>query len=114
MITTKRIYDDYREDDGYRILVDRLWPRGVSKEKAHLDMWMKEIAPSADLRKWFDHDPKKWEEFKKRYEVELTDSKEYMAQLRQLQSHHKKITLLYGARDTQHNEAVVLAELLTK
>jgi len=91
-----------------------LWPRGVSKEKAHLDLWLKEIAPSNELRKWFGHDPKKWEEFKKRYKGEIQDKKEVLDQLKTLKKKHKTITLVYGAKDTEHNEAVVLAMLLDK
>ncbi len=112
MITLKRIYEPYRKDDGYRVLVDRLWPRGVSKEKAHLDLWLKEIAPSNTLRKWFGHDPEKWEEFKKRYKKELEDKKEFINQLKLLKKKHKTVTLLYGAKDKEHNEAAVLADLL--
>lgn len=112
MIKLKRIYEPYSESDGYRILVDRLWPRGVSKEKAHLDLWLKEIAPSTELRKWFGHDPKKWEEFGKRYKKELKDKIELIQQLKDLEKKHKQVTLLYGARDTEDNEAVVLSTLL--
>ena len=111
MIKIKRIYDSYDTDDGYRILVDRLWPRGVSKENAHLDLWLKEIAPSTELRKWFNHDLAKWEEFKKRYKKELDNKKEILIQLQDLEKKHKQITLLYGARDTEHNEAVILGQI---
>lgn len=111
MLKTKRIYEEYKKDDGFRILVDRLWPRGVSKEKAHLDLWLKEIAPSTNLRKWFGHDPKKWQEFKDKYREELKNKKELIKQLKTLEQKHKLVTLLYGAKDTEHNEAVILAEL---
>ena len=113
MIQLKRVYELYSKGDGYRILVDRLWPRGVSKEKAHLDLWLKEVAPTDSLRKWFGHDPKKWKEFEKRYKEELVSNKELVAQLKELEKQHKQITLLYGARDTEHNEAVVLYDLLS-
>lgn len=112
MIKVKRIYESYDKKDGYRVLVDRLWPRGISKEKAHLDLWLKEIAPSTELRKWFGHDPKKWNEFEKRYKKELDDKKELITQIKELENEHKQVTLLYGARDTEHNEAVVLLKVL--
>lgn len=112
MIKVKRIYESYDKKDGYRVLVDRLWPRGISKEKAHWDLWLKEIAPSTELRKWFGHDPKKWNEFEKRYKKELDDKKELIAQIKELENEHKQVTLLYGARDTEHNEAVVLLKVL--
>lgn len=108
----KRVYDEYDKSDGFRILVDRLWPRGVSKENAHLDLWLKDIAPSNDLRKWFGHDPKKWEEFKERYKDEIRDKKEILNQLKSLMEEHETITLVYGAKDTEYNEAVVLKNLL--
>ena len=110
-IATKRIYEDPANNDGYRVLVDRLWPRGVSKEKAKLDEWMKEIAPTDELRKWFDHDPDKFDEFKKRYKKELEDKSDLIEQLVE-KSEEKKVTLLYGAKDEQNNQAVVLKELL--
>lgn len=112
MITTKRIYDLYDKKDGYRVLVDRLWPRGVTKEKAHLNLWLKEIAPSTGLRKWFSHDTNKWNEFEKRYKQELQDKKELIRQIQNLEQKHKRITLLYGARDAEHNEALVLCHML--
>lgn len=114
MIKLKRIYEPYSKDDGYRVLVDRLWPRGESKEKAHLDLWLKEIAPSTELRKWFGHDPNKWEEFEKRYKKELESKPELFKQLKALLNKHKQVTLLYGARDIEHNDAVVLVKLLEK
>lgn len=115
-IKLKRIYEDAAESDGKRILVDRLWPRGVSKEKAKLDEWMKEIAPSSDLRKWFDHDPDKYEEFKKKYRKELQDGdqKANYDKLKEIQKKNSKITLLFGAKDEEHNQAQVLKEMLTK
>ncbi|MDT7827452.1 DUF488 domain-containing protein [Pricia sp. S334] len=110
-IKTKRIYDDPAKNDGHRILVDRVWPRGVSKEDAELDDWPKEIAPSDELRKWFDHDPDKFEEFAKKYRKELKDHKEELDKIRK-KAKDKTVTLLYGAKDTENNQAVVLQELL--
>jgi Uncharacterized conserved protein len=105
----KRVYDEPSEADGTRILIDRLWPRGVSKAK--VDLWLKAIAPSTLLRQWFGHDPGKWEEFKKRYEDELNYNSEAVAQLR---AHLAQgtVTLVYGAKDQEHNDAVVLQEYL--
>ncbi len=114
MIKLKRIYEKYNKDDGYRILVDRLWPRGISKERAKLDLWFKDIAPSTDLRKWFNHDIPKWSEFKKKYRAELKVNKVNVDFLKQVVQKKKIITLLYGAKDEIHNEAVVLEELLNK
>lgn len=113
MIKLKRAYDPPDEQDGFRVLVDRLWPRGVSKEEAHLDLWMKEIAPSTDLRKWFDHDPKKWDEFRRRYERELADKEDDLALLRE-KARDGVLTLVYGAKDTEHNQAVVLEGYLKR
>ena len=110
MIKLKRIYEPYDKKDGYRILVDRLWPRGVSKEKAHLDAWLKDIAPSTELRKWFNHDPKKWADFKKKYQAELKKNKEAVLMLKQAKKKHSTITLLYGAKDEIYNEAVVIKD----
>ena len=110
MIKLKRIYEPYNKKDGYRVLVDRLWPRGVSKEKAHLDVWLKDIAPSTELRKWFNHDPKKWADFKKKYQGELKKNKEAVLTLKQVKKKHPTITLLYGAKDEIHNEAVVIKD----
>ena len=111
MIKLKRIYEPYNKNDGYRVLVDRLWPRGVSKEKAHLDVWLKDIAPSTELRKWFNHDPKKWADFKKKYQAELKKNKEVVLMLKQAKKKHSTITLFYGAKDEMHNEAVVIKDL---
>jgi len=107
----KRVYEEPGEDDGKRILVDRLWPRGLTKQKARVDLWLKEVAPSNELRKWFAHDPSKWPEFKRRYIAELKTVGAPLALLRQ-QLSQGKVTLLYGARDEEHNEAVVLLEML--
>jgi uncharacterized protein YeaO (DUF488 family) len=110
-IQTKRIYNDASINDGYRVLVDRVWPRGVSKEQAKLDDWMKEIAPSTDLRKWFGHESEKFEEFKNRYKEELENNEDLVNQL-VTKSEKKKVTLLYGAKDEEHNQAVVLESVL--
>jgi uncharacterized protein YeaO (DUF488 family) len=112
-LALKRVYEDPSEEDGTRILVDRLWPRGLTKEKARVDLWLKEVAPSTELRKWFAHDPAKWPEFKARYKAELKRNAPQLALLKQavIRGH---ITLLYGAKDTEHNEAVVLQELLSR
>jgi uncharacterized protein YeaO (DUF488 family) len=107
----KRVYDEPSETDGKRILIDRLWPRGVSKANAKVDLWLKAIAPSTPLRQWFGHDPGKWEEFKKRYKDELDHNSEAVAQLRALMA-KEKVTLVYGAKDQEHNDAVVLQEYL--
>jgi uncharacterized protein YeaO (DUF488 family) len=107
-VTVKRIYEPPSPADGRRILVDRLWPRGVSKAKAQLDAWMKQVAPSPELRRWFDHQPERWPEFRRRYIDELKSNKELGA-LRDIAA-AEPVTLLYAARDTAHNEAVVLAE----
>lgn len=109
-ISIRRVYDPAQKDEGKRILVDRLWPRGISKEAAHIDLWLKEVAPSTELRKWFSHDPEKWEEFKKRYSLELAGNPA-MAELRDL-AKKGPICLLYGARDHDHNQAIVLADTL--
>ncbi|SDE47565.1 Uncharacterized conserved protein YeaO, DUF488 family [Pricia antarctica] len=110
-IKTKRIYEDPSDDDGYRILVDRIWPRGVSKEDAKLDDWNKNIAPSDKLRKWFDHDPDKFDEFAKKYRKELDDKKEDLTAIRK-KAEKQKVTVLFGAKDTEHNQAVVLQKVL--
>jgi uncharacterized protein YeaO (DUF488 family) len=110
-IQLKRVYEAPSKEDGTRILVDRLWPRGLTKEKACVDLWLKEIAPSTELRKWFDHDPAKWAEFKARYKFELKNNAQQLALLKK-EAAKGKTTLLYGAKDEQHNEAVVLLQLL--
>jgi uncharacterized protein YeaO (DUF488 family) len=112
-IKLKRVYEDPSKEDGTRILVDRLWPRGLTKEKAHVDLWLKEIAPSNELRKWFAHDPAKWPEFKARYKAELKHNAAQLALLKQAVT-RGPATLLYAARDTEHNEAVVLHDLLSR
>jgi uncharacterized protein YeaO (DUF488 family) len=110
-IKLKRVYEEPEKLDGTRILVDRLWPRGLTKEKAHIDLWLKEVAPSTELRKWFAHDPAKWPEFKTRYLAELKHNQEQVEVLKQAIA-KGPATLLYGAKDQQHNEAVVLQNLL--
>ena len=112
-IQIKRVYDPPRKADGKRILVDRLWPRGLSKEDAAVDVWLKEIAPSNELRKWFGHDPAKWPEFEKRYLAELQHDQNSLSQLKDI-AHQDTITLLYGAKDEEHNQAVVLQKLLER
>jgi uncharacterized protein YeaO (DUF488 family) len=107
----KRAYEPAAPEDGRRVLVDRLWPRGVSKDKAAIDLWLKEIAPSTALRQWFGHDPARWEEFQHRYRAELDANGEVVTQLRDV-IRAGKTTLVYGAKDEAHNDAVVLAEYL--
>ena len=111
MLQLKRVYEPAARADGRRILVDRLWPRGLSKERAALDEWMKEIAPSAELRRWFAHDPDKWPEFRKRYRQELRTRADLVREIATRAS-RGRVTLVYGARDEAHNEAVVLAEVV--
>lgn len=113
MIKIKRVYENYEKADGFRVLVDRLWPRGVSKENAHVDLWLKEIAPSNDLRKWFNHDSEKWEEFKKRYRKELDKNKKAIEELKKIIDENKIVTLVYSAKDELHNQAVVLCEYIS-
>lgn len=110
-IAIKRIYDAPSKNDGLRILVDRLWPRGVKKEDAAIDEWSKELAPSAGLRKWFNHDPEKWVGFQERYKEELKQNPALEAFVKR-HSGVRKITLLFGARDEEHNQAAVLREVL--
>jgi uncharacterized protein YeaO (DUF488 family) len=112
MFRVKRIYLPAESADGYRVLVDRLWPRGVSKEKARVDLWLKEIAPSDGLRKWFAHDAKRWREFQKRYRGELKKESAAVAQVKQLQKEHGTVTLLYSAHDEEHNQALALEAYL--
>ena len=111
-IAIKRAYDEPTQEDGTRILVDRLWPRGLSKEQAHIDVWLKEIAPSDELRKWFAHDPEKFAEFRSRYKAELVSGEgiDALGRLYEL-ARQGPITLLYAAHDTEHNNAVVLRDL---
>jgi uncharacterized protein YeaO (DUF488 family) len=110
-IQTKRVYEEADADDGFRVLVDRVWPRGLKKEQVAADLWLKDIAPSTDLRKWFGHDPAKWDEFRERYFSELDDEQEAVAQLLD-KAAEGRLTLLYSARDAEHNQAVALREYL--
>lgn len=111
MIKLKRVYEAPSKDDGLRVLVERLWPRGFTKERALVDLWLKDVAPSTELRKWFGHDPKKWDQFCKRYQAELKQKKDAVNLLKQ-KSKEGTITLVYAARDEEHNSAVVLKEIL--
>jgi uncharacterized protein YeaO (DUF488 family) len=110
-LMVKRVYEPPAPDDGQRVLVDRIWPRGVRKDDAALTLWLKDIAPSDELRQWFGHEPSRWAEFQKRYRVELDGNEEVVAQLHALLG-DGKVTLLYGARDEVHNNAVALAAYL--
>lgn len=110
-IKLKRAYEPPASDDGIRILIDRLWPRGVKKANAAIDEWMKEIAPSTELRKWFGHDPERWPEFRRRYNSEVRQHAEQFNRLRNL-AQHGRITLVFSAHDEAHNDAVVLKDLL--
>jgi uncharacterized protein YeaO (DUF488 family) len=110
-IKIKRVYEEATRDDGKRILVDRLWPRGLTKARAKVDLWLREIAPSTGLRRWFGHEPSKWAEFKKRYSAELERNNDQLSLL-QREVTAGKVTLVYGAKDQEHNGAVVLREFL--
>ena len=110
MIKIKRAYQQPEEKDGFRILVDRLWPRGISKENAKVDMWLKDIAPSNELRKWFGHDYDKWYEFQKRYIEELKNKNQLINQIKELEKEYNTLTLVYGAKDEEHNNAVILRD----
>ena len=109
----KRAYEPAARVDGYRILVDRLWPRGLAKKKEAIDQWMKAIAPSAELRRWFGHDPDRWSEFRRRYERELRANDDLVREIAALAS-RRRVTLVYGARDELHNDAVVLAAVVRR
>lgn len=110
-VKIKRIYEKASADDGYRVLIDRLWPRGVKKNEAHIDVWQKEIAPSHELRKWFQHDPSKWKEFKRRYYLELETQTELVKAL-STRATSETVTIVFAARDEQHSNAQALKELL--
>ena len=110
-IRVKRIYEPPESADGDRLLVDRLWPRGVSRESTSLDAWMREVAPSSELRRWFGHDASRWQEFKRRYAVELGTRQDLVAEILSL-ARDRPVTLIYSARDPDHNQAVALAEYL--
>ena len=111
VIRVKRIYQPASAEDGVRVLVDRMWPRGLSKERARVDHWFREVSPSAPLRKWFRHDPAKWDEFKRRYFEELDQAADAVARLRGL-ANGQTVTLLYAAKDEEHNNAVALRQYL--
>lgn len=110
-VVVKRVYEEPDRLDGFRVLVDRVWPRGVSKDAAHLDEWLKEVAPTAELRAWFGHDPARFDDFAARYRKELA-ANPAVESLRAIIRSQRKVTLLYGARDTDHNQAVVLRDYL--
>ncbi len=110
-LAIKRVYEAPDKKDGFRILVDRIWPRGMKKEKAKIDLWLKSVAPTTALRKWFGHDPKKWKEFKERYREELEENTDSVKQIKE-QLKKGKVTLVYGAKDEEHNQAVVLKAYL--
>ena len=112
-IRIKRVYEQPDSSDGVRILVDRLWPRGLTKEKAAVDLWLKEIAPSTELRKWFGHDPDKWKSFRGRYETEIRHNDDLVKVLKG-KAKRRTVTLVYGARDEEHNEALVLKQFLER
>jgi len=112
-IKIKRIYDPPAASDGHRILVDRLWPRGLTKERATVDMWLKDIAPSTELRHWFNHDPRRWREFQRRYFLELEEQHDNVETLRNLAA-STQITLLYAAKDADHNNAAALKTFLLR
>ncbi|MEO8431195.1 MAG: DUF488 domain-containing protein [Acidobacteriota bacterium] len=111
MIQLKRVYEKPSRKDGLRILVDRLWPRGLSKERAAVNLWLKDVAPSTELRKWFGHDPARWKQFQARYRLELREKKDALEMLKKRAASHT-VTLVYGARDEEHNEALVLKRIL--
>lgn len=110
-IKIKRVYEDAEKGDGYRVLIDRLWPRGVKKDSGKLDKWLKEVAPSTELRKWFNHEPEKWEDFRRKYHAELKAS-EALSELTAAVRKYKTITLLYAAKDEHYNHAIVLQQFL--
>jgi uncharacterized protein YeaO (DUF488 family) len=110
-VRTKRVYDAAERGDGHRVLIDHVWPRGVSRKRANLDEWARELAPSDELRKWFDHVPERFDRFRSRYRNELKDQHERVEELRR-RARKGPVTIIYAARDREHNNAVVLAELL--
>jgi uncharacterized protein YeaO (DUF488 family) len=112
-VRIKRAYEPATDSDGHRVLTDRIWPRGITREEAHLDEWARELAPSTELRRWFGHDPARFDKFRRRYTEELGAHEEQLRQLRR-RAREGTLTLVYGARDTEHNDAVVLAEVLRR
>lgn len=113
-LVTKRIYLPAEKRDGYRVLVDRIWPRGLTKEQASLDQWLREVAPSTSLRKWFGHDVARWDEFRHRYEQELDGNPGAVTPLLEIIRSHPTVTLLFAAKDPEHNQASVLRDYLEK
>jgi uncharacterized protein YeaO (DUF488 family) len=113
-IELKRVYDPASESDGYRILVDRLWPRGLTEESARVDLWLRRVAPTTELRKWYSHDVEKWPEFQKRYESELAAHGELLDLILDIERHRKIVTILFGAKDVEHNEANVVLTVLKR
>jgi uncharacterized protein YeaO (DUF488 family) len=111
-VRVKRVYDPPTPDDGVRVLVDRLWPRGLKRDTSKIDLWLKEVAPSDELRRWFGHDPSRWPQFQKRYSAELAKNAENVATLRELIKAGKPLTLLFAAKDMEHNNAIVLRAFL--
>jgi uncharacterized protein YeaO (DUF488 family) len=112
-VRLKRAYDPAATSDGYRVLIDRIWPRGVTREQVHLTEWARELAPSTELRRWFGHDPARFSEFRRRYTEELEAHEDKLRDLRRL-AREGRVTLVYGARDTEYNDAVVLADVLRR
>jgi uncharacterized protein YeaO (DUF488 family) len=113
MIQVKRVYEKPSRGDGFRVLVDRLWPRGLTKKRAAVDLWLKEVAPSPELRTWFGHDPARWKQFQERYRKELGEKKDILKLLKQ-KIKERTVTLVYAARDEEHNGALVLKRLLER
>ncbi len=114
MIKIKRIYDEPLKNDGYRILIDRLWARGLKKEKAKIDLWLKEIAPSNELRKWYSHDPTKWNSFKEKYKAELKGKEKLLDQIKKQEKEKRTLTLLYSSKEPRLNNAVALLEIINQ
>jgi len=112
-IKIKRVYDQPAKSDGYRVLIDRIWPRGLKKTEARIDEWLKQIAPSTGLRKWFKHDPAKWEQFKRRYAAELKEHREELGKLVR-ESRKRTVTLVFGAKDIAHSNAMALKEYIER
>lgn len=112
MIKIKRVYEQPTKDDGFRILVDRLWARGLTKEKAQINLWLKDIAPSNELRKWYNHDPKKWNSFKEKYRKELEGKEELLIQIKKLEKEYNTVTLLFSSKEEKLNNAAALTEII--
>ena len=113
-IEIKRVYDPPSPEDGCRVLVDRLWPRGVRKETSHVDLWLRDVAPTTELRRWYGHEVDKWPEFHERYEEELAQHDELLDRILDIERREKRVTLLFGAKDREHNDAVVLVDVLRR